>query len=81
MGCVLACVCLCLTAAAKPNSPPAAKDSLPPSVSVALKQANIPREAISILVRPVQATPDAPLPMARLSHRASAEMNPASVMK
>jgi D-alanyl-D-alanine carboxypeptidase/D-alanyl-D-alanine-endopeptidase (penicillin-binding protein 4) len=78
---VLACVSLCLTALAKPNSPPAAKDSLPPSVSAALKQAQIPRDAISILVRPVQATSDAVVPMARLSYRASAEMNPASVMK
>ena len=78
---VWVCASLCLTATAKPNSPPAAKDTLPPSVSAALKQANIPRDTISILVRPVQATPDAPLPTARLSYRASAEMNPASVIK
>lgn len=59
----------------------ATKDNFPPGIGMAFKQANIPLHAVSVLVTPVQASPQAPAPQPRLSHRASAEMNPASVMK
>ena len=50
--------------------------ALPPAVDAALVRAKIPREAVALLVAPVdrRATP-------RLSHRAQVPMNPASVMK
>ena len=50
--------------------------NLPPEVDAALARAKVPREAVALLV--VDAAGKAP---ARLSHRASAPMNPASVMK
>jgi D-alanyl-D-alanine carboxypeptidase/D-alanyl-D-alanine-endopeptidase (penicillin-binding protein 4) len=49
---------------------------LPPEVQSALNRAKIPLEAVSLLVTSV----DSKAP-ARLSHRADASMNPASVMK
>ncbi|MBU3897459.1 MAG: D-alanyl-D-alanine carboxypeptidase/D-alanyl-D-alanine-endopeptidase [Gammaproteobacteria bacterium] len=55
---------------------PALAQNLPPEVEAALARAKVPREAVALLV--VDAAGKAP---ARLSHRASALMNPASVMK
>lgn len=55
---------------------PALAQNLPPEVETALARAKVPREAVALLV--VDAAGKAP---ARLSHRASATMNPASVMK
>jgi len=55
---------------------PALAQNLPPEVGAALARAKVPREAVALLV--VDAAGKAP---ARLSHRASAPMNPASVMK
>ena len=53
-----------------------AATALPPAVEAALARARVPREAVALLVVPVdgRATP-------RLSHRAEVPMNPASVMK
>ena len=50
--------------------------TLPPEVDAALLRAKVPRDAVTILVTDVQGKA-AP----RLSHRASAPMNPASLMK
>ncbi|WP_394755905.1 D-alanyl-D-alanine carboxypeptidase/D-alanyl-D-alanine-endopeptidase [Rhodoferax sp.] len=55
---------------------PALAQNLPPEVDAALARAKVPREAVALLV--VDAAGKAP---ARLSHRASVPMNPASVMK
>ena len=54
----------------------AGAQNLPPEVDAALQRAKVPREAVTLLVVDVQGkTP------ARLSHRASVPVNPASVMK
>jgi D-alanyl-D-alanine carboxypeptidase/D-alanyl-D-alanine-endopeptidase (penicillin-binding protein 4) len=53
-----------------------AAQTLPPEVQTALVRAKIPLDAVSLLVTSV----DSKAP-ARLSHRADAPMNPASVMK
>jgi len=55
---------------------PRQPSSLPPEVQAALARAKVPLEAVSVLLVDAQgqATP-------RLSHRSSAPMNPASVMK
>jgi D-alanyl-D-alanine carboxypeptidase/D-alanyl-D-alanine-endopeptidase (penicillin-binding protein 4) len=50
---------------------------LPPSVKQALRQAQVPPEALSVLVQPLGDG----APRARLAHRDSEAMNPASVMK
>ncbi len=50
--------------------------TLPPAVEAALVRAKVPREAVALLVAPVDSRA-AP----RLSHRADIPMNPASVMK
>jgi serine-type D-Ala-D-Ala carboxypeptidase/endopeptidase (penicillin-binding protein 4) len=55
---------------------PAAAEGLPPAVEAALQRANLPRDAITLLV--VDAEGRQP---PRLSHRASVPVNPASVMK
>lgn len=84
LGWALALASVCLTAQAKPATPlPTApgNTTLPASVNAALKQANVPLNAISVLVAPVNASPGEALPPARLHHRANADMNPASVMK
>jgi D-alanyl-D-alanine carboxypeptidase/D-alanyl-D-alanine-endopeptidase (penicillin-binding protein 4) len=60
-------------AAQKPAEPP-----LPPEVAGPLARAKVPREAVSLLVTPVDALEDTP---PRLSHRMDVAMNPASVMK
>ena len=74
--------CLCLPVLAKPTTADKSrKESLPVHVSAALKQANVPLQSVSVLVTPVAAAPNTPMPPARLSYRASAEMNPASVIK
>jgi D-alanyl-D-alanine carboxypeptidase/D-alanyl-D-alanine-endopeptidase (penicillin-binding protein 4) len=56
---------------------------MPPQFVSALQQANVPLSAVSILITPLgtetTAKPSSLKP--RLSHRANAEMNPASVMK
>ena len=55
----------------------AAPADLPPKVRQALQQAQVPVSALSVLVAPVEG--DAP--RARLAHRETEPMNPASVMK
>ncbi len=57
-------------------APAAAQAKLPAAVSKALVKAQVPPSAVSLLVLPVEATG-----ATRLSHRAEAAMNPASVMK
>jgi D-alanyl-D-alanine carboxypeptidase/D-alanyl-D-alanine-endopeptidase (penicillin-binding protein 4) len=74
----------CALLLAKPASTnEASKSNLPANVLQALKQANVPLQDISVMVVPVSKASEglqvAPKP--RLSYRASAEMNPASVMK
>ena len=54
----------------------AAPQKIPPEVESALARANVPRDAVALLVVDADGG-SAP----RLSHRASAAMNPASVMK
>jgi D-alanyl-D-alanine carboxypeptidase/D-alanyl-D-alanine-endopeptidase (penicillin-binding protein 4) len=68
-----ACVGALLAACAAGIS---AQQSLPPEVEAALQRAKLPRDAVTMLV--VDAEGRAP---ARLSHRASVAVNPASVMK
>ncbi|TAL72234.1 MAG: D-alanyl-D-alanine carboxypeptidase/D-alanyl-D-alanine-endopeptidase [Burkholderiaceae bacterium] len=48
---------------------------IPPAIATALARADVPPSAVSLLVLPLDGGP------ARLSHRARAPMNPASVMK
>jgi D-alanyl-D-alanine carboxypeptidase/D-alanyl-D-alanine-endopeptidase (penicillin-binding protein 4) len=55
-----------------------AASPLPPEVEAALARTRLPREALSVLVVDAQG---GPRQAARLSHRASVPMNPASVMK
>ena len=59
------------------------KSKIPPQVVSALKQANVPLNNVSILITPLAAESQSTTltPKPRLSHRATAEMNPASVMK
>ncbi len=54
--------------------------ALPADFVSALAQAGVPRTAVSVMVVALP-PPAAPTPPARLSYRASAVMNPASVMK
>ncbi len=49
--------------------------SLPPTVEEALQRAKVPRDALSVVVLPVQAGPP------RLQHQAEVARNPASLMK
>ena len=53
-------------------------DALPPKVEQALRQAAIPRDALSVVVLPVGAGNSKP---ARLLHQAEMQRNPASLMK
>ena len=53
--------------------------ALPPEIEAALTRAKIPLDAISLVVMDAQGAPGRTA--ARLSHRASQSMNPASVMK
>jgi D-alanyl-D-alanine carboxypeptidase/D-alanyl-D-alanine-endopeptidase (penicillin-binding protein 4) len=53
-------------------------DPLPPKVEQALRQAAIPRDALSVVVLPVGAGNSKP---ARLLHQAEVQRNPASLMK
>lgn len=59
------------------------KSSIPPSVATAFQQAQVPLNAVSILITPLAM--EAPNPASaqkpRLSHRAHVQANPASVMK
>ena len=59
------------------------KTKIPPQIVSALKQANVPLDAVSILITPLAAQNENRVQALtpRLSHRANAEMNPASVMK
>lgn len=59
------------------------KTKIPLQIVSALKQANVPLDAVSILITPLAAQNEtkAQTLTPRLSHRANAEMNPASVMK
>ena len=59
------------------------KTKIPPQVLSALQQAHVPLDSVSILITPLASeSPPQPAPLKpRLSHRAHAEMNPASVMK
>ena len=72
------CAAFMAPAAAAPRAlqRPAAEPVLPPEVAAALARARVPREAISLLVAPVE---DGRAP--RLAHRAGVPVNPASVMK
>lgn len=75
MGLLLACLHV--------PSMAAEKTKIPPQVLSALQQAHVPLDSVSILITPLASespTKTAPL-KPRLSHRANAEMNPASVMK
>jgi D-alanyl-D-alanine carboxypeptidase/D-alanyl-D-alanine-endopeptidase (penicillin-binding protein 4) len=56
---------------------------LPSSVALALTQAHVPLDALSVLIAPLPQTtlPGPPAQVARLRHHAEASMNPASVMK
>lgn len=71
-------ICLTLLALMAPAAHSVAAPGLPPEVDAALARAKVPRDAISVLV--VDADGGANT-AARLSHRATASMNPASVMK
>jgi D-alanyl-D-alanine carboxypeptidase/D-alanyl-D-alanine-endopeptidase (penicillin-binding protein 4) len=55
---------------------------LPPEVLTALTRANVPLDSVAVLVAQAGTdSPGAPAAAPRLSHRAGAAMNPASVMK
>ena len=75
IGLLVACAHLPLMAAEKTK--------MPPQVVSALQQANVPLSAVSIMITPLASeADDKPSSLKpRLSHRANAEMNPASVMK
>ncbi len=67
---------LSLLPAAPAHAGPAAADlPLPAEVATALARARVPRDAVAMLVLPLQGE------AARLRHRADVAMNPASVMK
>jgi serine-type D-Ala-D-Ala carboxypeptidase/endopeptidase (penicillin-binding protein 4) len=74
-----------LSLMAKPQANKPENSQLPEPVSLAFKQANVPLSAVSIMVTPLaNSSPPASIstpPKPRLSLHASAEMNPASVMK
>lgn len=63
--------------------PAASPAALPPEFAQALARAGVPADAVSVMVTPVPAAGGAAVTPAavRLSHRADASMNPASVMK
>jgi serine-type D-Ala-D-Ala carboxypeptidase/endopeptidase (penicillin-binding protein 4) len=71
IACLWACVAL---------APAATRAALPAEFTRLLAQAGVPRDAVSVVVAPLPDPAAPPLP-ARLSHRADALMNPASVMK
>lgn len=77
--CLHALLALPFTACAQPVSAPpgteAGATALPPPVALALQQANLPPQALSVLVQEVGQGP------ARLGFNAGVPMNPASVMK
>ena len=56
---------------------PTAQAELPATVRQALRQAQVPPDAISVQVQAVESSPTGP----RLAHRENEAMNPASVMK
>jgi D-alanyl-D-alanine carboxypeptidase/D-alanyl-D-alanine-endopeptidase (penicillin-binding protein 4) len=68
---------LALTLALLPSqaAPAVADAPLPAGVATALARARVPRDAVSMLVLPLQGS------RARLQHRTQVPMNPASVMK
>lgn len=74
---VLALACwACATLAQGAQAPAGGALPLPPELATALAKARVPRDAVALLVQPLQER--AP---ARLAHRTEAPMNPASVMK
>ena len=77
----LAVLCLWLAGASQAATKAAARPTepvLPAEIATALARAKVPRDAVSLLVAPVDGAEDAP---PRLRHRADEAMNPASVMK
>ena len=68
---------------ARAASKRASAAALPSSVSLALAQAHVPADALSVLIAPLpsSAQPQPALSTARLHHRAQDSVNPASVMK
>ncbi|MBL0425470.1 D-alanyl-D-alanine carboxypeptidase/D-alanyl-D-alanine endopeptidase [Ramlibacter alkalitolerans] len=64
--CLLACLAAQALALAQP---------LPPEIEAALVQAELPRDAITVLVAPAEGGP------ARIAHRIDAPVNPASIAK
>ena len=70
-------VCLAAMLGLGGLGPGLARAELPPPVRQAMRQAQLPPSALSVLVTPVSEAP----PRARLAHRESEPMKPASVMK
>ncbi|MFT3718347.1 D-alanyl-D-alanine carboxypeptidase/D-alanyl-D-alanine-endopeptidase [Pseudorhodoferax sp.] len=68
----LAAAALALAARAAPSGD---ARPLPPEIATALAHARVPRDAVALLVQPLDGGPP------RLAHREGAAMNPASVMK
>ena len=82
MGLVIVLAFPSLASSAKPNVNKSEKIEVPEPVIQAFKQANVPLSAVSIMVTALSnASPSADPPKPRLSLHATAEMNPASVMK
>ena len=82
MGLAMVLAFQSLASSAKPNVNKSEKITVPEPVIQAFKQANVPLSAVSIMVTPLStASPSADPPKPRLSLHATAEMNPASVMK
>ncbi|APW40219.1 D-alanyl-D-alanine carboxypeptidase/D-alanyl-D-alanine-endopeptidase [Rhodoferax koreense] len=73
------CVCTVVGVQAVPKAVPhAAAPVMPPEIASALARAKVPRDAVSLLVAPVDGPESGP---PRLALRTDAPMNPASVMK
>ena len=84
LGFVLLWACQSSLLLAKPDSiKRSPEETMPASIALAFKQANVPLSAVSIMVTPLVTSPQAPLKQTppRLQFRATEEMNPASVMK
>ena len=73
--CLLASLLTAVVAGPALAQPAGADQPLPAGVATALAKARVPRDAVAMLVLPVQGE------RARLRHRADVPMNPASVMK
>ena len=78
---VLACAWVGATQAKPAHAAPRSSSALPTEVVQALRRAQLPEQDISVVVTPLpEASHPKALP-ARLTHRADARMNPASVIK